>query len=197
MDQILTDALLAMGTVQEEHRVPPLPEMKVPVDRTFAAGDTIAVGDASFDVIPVAGHSDCGFSFHERERGILVISDVTPYYMQTHDFWWPNYFTSYQAYLDSMKSLAGLKAEILCLGHNLAVKGTEDIETFFRDAISATEAYHQYIIEEIKGGSSVRELAEKMGTEVFEKAGLMPLDFFQKNCGLLIKQSLGHEGITA
>jgi len=47
----------------------------------------------------------------------------------------------------------------------------------------------------VKAGKPVRQLAEELGAEVYAKTQLLPLDFFQKNCGLLIKQSLRHEGI--
>jgi len=196
VDQALTESLLLRGVIKEAHRVPPPSEMKIPVDRTIAAGDSVSVGTATFEAIAVTGHSDCGLSFHEVNRGILVVSDATPYYVPENGFWWPGYFTGYQPFLDAMKSLAGLKAEILCPGHNVAVKGAGDIETFFNDAIAATEAYHQRIVAEIKGGNSVRPLAEELGSEAFEKIGLMPVEFFQKNCGLLVKQSLQHEGIA-
>ena len=45
-------------------------------------------------------------------------------------------------------------------------------------------------------GLSYRGIAEVLGSEVYEKTQLMPLDFFQKNCGILVKNSLRHEGIS-
>ncbi len=116
--------------------------------------------------------------------------------MPEHDCWWPNYFTGYEAYLRSMERLAGLGAEILCLSHNGVVKGDDDVKSYFGDVIAATKAYHQRIIGEAKSGKSVRQIAEQLGAEVFEKTQLLPLDFFQKNCGILVKQSLKHEGIS-
>ena len=43
----------------------------------------------------------------------------------------------------------------------------------------------------------MRQLAEELGAEIHAQTPLLPLDFFQKNCGLLVKQSLKHEGLAA
>jgi len=61
---------------------------------------------------------------------------------------------------------------------------------------SAAQQYHQRVINETQAGKSVRQIAEQLGSEVYERSQLLPLEFFQKNCGLLVKQSLEHEGIT-
>ena len=196
IDGALTASLLKQGVVREDHRIAPPDDMVIPVDRTIGEGDALAVGDSVFNVLATPGHSYCSLSFHEENKGILIVSDAASYYMPDGDYWWPNYFTSYPSYVDSIKRLAALNAEILCLGHHGVINGAAEVETYFSDALSATEAYHQRIVAEVKEGTSVRELAERLGTEVYQKTQLLPLDFFQKNCGLVIKQSLKHEGIT-
>lgn len=196
IDGALTASLLKAGLVAEKHRPEVSAEGEIAVDRLIGDGDTVAVaGDASFAVIATPGHSDCSLSFHEAARGVLIISDATGYYMPGHDYWWPNYFTGYEAYVRSMESLAGLGAEVLCLSHNGVIKGAGDVASDFDGAISATKAYHLRIVSEAKAGRSPREIAEGLGSEVHEKTRLLPLEFFQKNCSLLVKQSLRHEGI--
>lgn len=195
VDQGLTGSLLAAGAIGEEHRPDPLAVMQIAVDRLLAGGDTVAVGSMSFDVLETPGHSDCSLSFHEPAAGILVISDATGYYLGDHNWWWPNYFTGYAAYLDSMRRLSALPAEVLCLSHNAAITGADDVKAYFDGAIAATEAYHQRIVGQAREGKAAREIAEQLGSQVHEKTQLMPLVFFQKNCGLLVKQSLKHEGM--
>jgi len=195
MDDGLTEALIKQGTVAEEHRRPALSENKITIDRVVGDRDTIDVADASFQVLETLGHSDCSLSFHESNRGILIISDATGFYMPAHVAWWPAYFADYGAYVDSIKRLASLNAEVLCLSHNGAITGAAEVKAYFAGALSATESYHQRILAETKAGKSVREIAEQLGAEIHEKTPIMPLDFFQKNCGLLVKLSLKHEGI--
>ena len=197
VDEALTGALLKAGSIAESHRPQPLAEKTIPVDRLLHEGDTVAVGGTVFHVLQTPGHSECSLSFHEPSRKILVISDASGYYMPEHKTWWPNYFTDYRAYLESMRRLAGLDAEVLCLSHNGAVRGAEDVRAYFRDGLAATEQYHERIVAQARAGKSARQIAEELGAEIHAKTPVLPLDFFQKNCGLLVKQTLRHEGIGA
>jgi len=196
MDDQLTGSLINAGMVTEEHRRPPLAENQIAVDRILKEGDTIDVDEGvAFKVLETPGHSDCSLSFHEPASGTLIVSDATGFYLPEPDYWWPNYFVDYGAYLESIKRLAELGAEVLCLSHNAVIRGAEDVATYFREAIAATEQYHQRIVDDAKSGKSVREIGEVLGSEVYEKTPLLPVEFFQKNCGLLAKLSLRHEGI--
>ena len=195
MDGALTDALIAAGMITEQYRPQPFEGIRIAIDRVVGEGDAVTVGGVSFDVLATPGHSDCSLSFYQPDRKILFISDATGYYMPAHGGWWANYFAGYEAYISSMQRLAGLGAEILCLGHHAVIQGADDVASYFRDVIADTRQLHQRILDETEAGKSVREIAEGLGTEVYEKLPLFPLDFYQKNCGLLVKQSLRHEGI--
>ena len=195
VDSVLTGALFQAGAIGEEDSPAPFEGTQIAVDRVIGEGDTVATAAGDFTVLATPGHSDCSLSFHEPGRGILIISDATGYYLPDHDFWWPNYFTGYAPYVESMRRLAALGAEVLCLSHNAALRGAEDVQAYFDGAIRATEDYHRRIVAEAKAGKAPREIAEQLGREVHEKTQLLPVDFFQKNCGLLVKQSLRHEGI--
>jgi hypothetical protein len=115
--------------------------------------------------------------------------------MPEPEFCWPNYFTGYGTYLDSIRRLAALDAEVLCLSHNAVIREAADVKEYFGKVTVATEAYHRRIVDAVKGGAACRALAEELGTEAHGKIGLLPPEFFQKNCALLVKQSLRHEGI--
>jgi len=197
MDGALTDALIETGMLDEKYRPEPVELTEIAVDQIVKQGDRIELAGFSFDVLETPGHSDCSLSFYDADRKILFISDATGYYMPKHECWWPNYFVDYGTYVDSMQRLAALETEILCLGHHAAITGADDVQAYFRDAIAATEQLHREIVEEVNGGKTVREVAERLGTDVHEKLPLFPLDFYQKNCGLLVKASLKHEGIEA
>ena len=196
IDEALTASLLKAGRIREEHRPQPLAEKKIAVDRIVKEGDVITVGGRSFNVLDTPGHSDCSLSFHEPQRAILIVSDAAGYYMPDDDCWWPDYFTGYAAYLASIERLEALEAEILCLGHSGAVKGAEAVSSHFSRSIAATDEYHARIVEEAESGKSVRQIAELLGSQIHEKTQLLPLEFFQKNCGVLVKQSFKHEGIS-
>ena len=196
MDGALTEALVQQGLVGAEHRPPPLAESTIPVDRVIGEGDCIEVdGGWTFQVLQTPGHSDCSLSFFEPRRKVLFVSDATGYYMPEHDCWWPNYFTDYDAYVRSIERLAGLGAEVLCLSHNAVVVGRDAVAQYFQRVLEATREYHERIVAEARAGRPARQIAETLGKDIYEKKPLFPLEFFQKNCALLVKLSLRHEGI--
>ncbi|MFC1734631.1 MBL fold metallo-hydrolase [Candidatus Hydrogenedentota bacterium] len=165
----------------------------IAVDRVLKEGDKVA---GSFDVLEMRGHSECGLCFHNPDSGILIVSDTTGYYLPDDDNRWATYFDGYGATLESIQRLATLDAEALCLGHNVVIKGADDIKAYFDEALSAHEAYHARIIEELKAGKSKRDIAGQLGVEAYEMSRLQPVGFFQKTCGLLVSMSMQHEGMS-
>ncbi|MEJ2647794.1 MAG: MBL fold metallo-hydrolase [Sedimentisphaerales bacterium] len=189
IDGLLTEALLKAGSIEEKHRPEPLKEKQIIIDRILADGDTMTIGQRTLNVLATPGHTDCSLSFHEPSSGLLIISDVTGYYIPESGYFWPNYFTGYGATLESIRRLAALDAEIVFLSHNAVIKGAEDVKAYFDNAIAATEAYHERIVTELESGKSPEEIARQLGIEVHEKTPLLNVEFFQKNCELLVKQS--------
>jgi len=198
VDEAITRSLAQAGRIGPEQRGEAPPDGRIVVDRIIGEGDTVSVDDeTAFVVLATPGHSECSLSFHEPRLKLLIISDATGYYLPEGDWFWPNYFSDYGVYVGSIKRLAGLPAEVLCLSHNAAIKGAADVRAYFEQAIAATQAYHARIVAEAKAGRPLRQIAEQLGAEVHARTQLMPLEFFQKNCGLLVKLSLRHEGIGA
>jgi 2-aminobenzoylacetyl-CoA thioesterase len=197
IDLALTETLSKDGKLAVAPPPPPLAENRIAVDRIVREGETIAIGDRNWTVLETPGHSDCSLSLHEPAAGLLVISDASGYYMPATNTFWPNYFTGYAVYMRSMERLASLDANLLCLSHNAAVRGKDEIRAYFAAAIAATRQYHERIVAEANAGRPMRQLAEELGSEIYRQTPTLPIDFFQKNCGLLVKQSLKHEGIAA
>ena len=196
IDGAFIDALQKNGTLASAPLLPVLPENRIAVDRVVREGDVIQLAQRAWTVLETPGHSDCSISLFDPAEGVLVISDASGYYMPATNSWWPNYFSGYAAYVRSLERLAGLDARLLCLSHNAAIQGQDEIRAYFAGAIAGTRQYHQRIVDETKAGKPTRQLAEELGAEIHPIAPLLPLDFFQKNCGLLIKQSLKHEGTS-
>jgi glyoxylase-like metal-dependent hydrolase (beta-lactamase superfamily II) len=196
MDGALTDALRKTGTLDSAAPPPAIQENRIAVDQVVREGDVVSIAQRAWIVLETPGHSDCSISLHDPAEGVLVISDASGYYMPATNTWWPNYFTSYAAYVSSLERLAALDARLLCLSHNAAIQGQDEIRAYFAGAIGAARQYHQRIIDETKAGKPLRQLAEELGAEIHPQTPLLPLDFFQKSCGLLVKQSLKHEGIA-
>jgi glyoxylase-like metal-dependent hydrolase (beta-lactamase superfamily II) len=190
IDGMLTQALVDAESIRDSHRPEPFEGKQIAVDKTLADGDTLKVGRRRFNVLATPGHSDCSLSFYESETRLAIISDATGYYIPDQGYFWPNYFTDYGAYLESIRRLAALDVELLCLSHNAVVKGADAVKAYFEGATAATEAYHERILAETAAGKAPDEISRQLGIEVHEKTQLLAVDFFQKNCELLVKQSL-------
>jgi glyoxylase-like metal-dependent hydrolase (beta-lactamase superfamily II) len=197
IDQALTAWLLGKGAITESQKPQPLAELKMTVDRVLKEGDMVAVGGLKFSVMSTPGHSACSLSFFEPARKIAIVADVTGFYMAEKKAWWPMYFTDYGAYMNSNRRLAALGAEIICLAHNAVITGADEVKKYFEGAIASAEAYHKRIVDAVKGGKDARALAGELGVEIHAVTGSLPVDFFQKNCSLLVKNSLKHEGMQA
>jgi glyoxylase-like metal-dependent hydrolase (beta-lactamase superfamily II) len=195
IDAALAAALCRSGAVGEADLPPPQSAAPILVDRIVQEGDLIEVEDIAFSVLATPGHSDCSISLHDARRGVLVISDASGYYMPQRDAWWPNYFSDYAAYLASLERLQALDAEVLCLSHNGVISGRDQVRAYFHGALAATAAYHQRIVAEVGAGKAARQLAEELGAEIHAQSGVLPVEFFQKNCALLVKQSLRYSSV--
>lgn len=197
VDALLTEAQFGSGSISAEDRSDAKGGKTIGIDRVVKEGDKIEADELVFDVLETPGHSDCSLSFYESSKGILIISDATGYYLPEHNYFWPNYFSGYSVYMESIRRLAGLKTEVLCLSHNAVIKGSEAVKAYFEGAINATESYHKRIVTESEEGTKPAAIAKMLGAEVHEKTQLLEEDFFVKNCELLVKQSLKHEKTKA
>lgn len=196
IDGALTAWLLGKGAITESQKPQPLTEPKMAVDRVLKEGDTVAVGALKFNILATPGHSDCSLSLFEPAQEIAIVADVTGFYMPATKTWWPMYFSDYAAYMESNRRLAALEAEVLCLAHNAVITGGDAVKKYFEGAIASAEAYHKRIVDAVKAGKDPRALAGELGVEIHAQTGSLPVDFFQKNCSLLVKNSMKHEGIA-
>ncbi|RLB10843.1 MAG: MBL fold hydrolase, partial [Deltaproteobacteria bacterium] len=98
----------------EIDKVPePLQEYDFTVNIIVKEGDKIELGDGIvWHVYEAPGHSPCHLAYYEEKEGSLIIGDATGFYVPEKDVFWPNYFDSLNAYLDSIKKLSELKANI-------------------------------------------------------------------------------------
>lgn len=197
VDQAMSDALAEEGTIPTGYRQEPIPEKKIGVQRTVKEGDTITAGaETSFTVLETPGHSACSLCFHDKKDGVLLVADATGFYLPRQDFFWPDYFLGYGIYMTSLERLRNCSATYLGLSHNGVIKGVDAVRSYLDLSIQRSKEFHERVLRAYKKVGRVRPIAEKLGTEVYAHTQSMPLEFLQKHCGLLVKNSLKHEGIT-
>ncbi|MBW1990162.1 MAG: MBL fold metallo-hydrolase [Deltaproteobacteria bacterium] len=119
-------------------RVPDLPCRDVTVDFTLEGGQEIPAGPgATVRVLETPGHTRDCVSFFIPEKNALVCSeaagipDATGYIIC-------DFLVDYDVFLDSLKSLAALCPEVVCLGHGCVLTG-KDARGYLPEAVRQCE----------------------------------------------------------
>ncbi len=166
-----------------------LQEYDFTVNVVVKEGDQIDLGNGIvWHVYETPGHSPCHLAYYEEKEGSLIVGDATGFYVPEKDVFWPNYFDSFDSYLDSIKKLSKLKASIGALSHNWVVK--ENLQEYFEKAIKATLAYHEEMISRIKRGEDKESIAIEKANWVNSLTDIQPYKVMLNLSKVLIKRSL-------
>lgn len=113
------DDRLVLGSMLGQ-RLPPLP-----VARKLREGDTLRIGDFSFQVLHTPGHSFGSLCFFEPRKGILIAGDVV---FRGGSFGRVDFPTGNgEQLISSIARLAQLPVKVLLPGHmGIATKGAQD-----------------------------------------------------------------------
>jgi len=93
---------------------------KFKVHRKLQTGDTLEIGDMSWEILHIPGHSMGGIALYHKGEGILIPGDViyADYAIGRFDL----YGADASQLKDSLMKLADLKVDVLLPGHNRIVK---------------------------------------------------------------------------
>src|SRR6056297_143034 len=93
------------------------------VDRVLADGETVELGaDLSLKAISTPGHTRDSMSFYVPEKKILFTGEAVGI-MAANGYIFSEWLSDYNDYFYSMKQLAVLDVDILCLGHERMLTG--------------------------------------------------------------------------
>jgi len=116
------------------------------VDRTLAEGEEVALGpDLNLRAIATPGHTRDSMCFYAPEKKMLFTGEALGI-MDPNGYIFSEWLSDYNQYFESMKKLARLDVDILCLGHGHVFTGKDAAE---------------YIPRAIEYGIWFRELIEK------------------------------------
>ncbi len=188
---LLVDLGLAqmMRAKSEVADIPPIPEdYRFEVDLIVNGGDTIDLGEnITWKIIETPGHSPCHISAYESSEKTLMIGDATGFYVPEKDVFWPNYFFSLDAYLESIRKLAAVPAGRAVLSHNAVIE--KDVRAYFEKALAATRDYHENILKEIGRGKSVETIALEGTQFVSSLTDIQPFKVIYDLCKQMINRS--------
>ncbi|MCF8061998.1 MAG: MBL fold metallo-hydrolase [Deltaproteobacteria bacterium] len=134
------------------------------IDRVIEPGGTVPLGPGlGLRALHTPGHTWDFLSFHVPERALLVASEAAGV-LHPNDYVVCECLVSFEAYLTSLRRLAGLGAEILCQAHHYVFTGP-DVEAFFRRSTRMTLEFHA-LVERIweETGGDLQETVERVKT---------------------------------
>ncbi len=178
-----------MRAKSEIDEIPATPEnYRFEADLLVKGEDTIDLGDnVKWEIIDTPGHSPCHISAYEETEQTLVVGDATGFYVPQKDVFWPNYFFSLRAYVESIRRLAAFPAKRAVLSHNAVLEN--HVHTYFEKAIIATGNYHEAIMGQLHQGNSAEAIALEGAQFVNNLTDIQPFKVMYDLCRLLINRS--------
>jgi 2-aminobenzoylacetyl-CoA thioesterase len=193
-DRKVTRILKERGVISEAPSLSPGPSF--PLDLSVRDGTILDLGKTvKIRFFDLPGHSpDCLGASLENE-GVLFCSDAAGFYLPP-DFFRPNHWFSLAESYKSFDKMKTIDPEILCRGHYGAIVGKERVRENLRLARQSIESLKAFVLEKIRGGGSVDEMAMQI-TEAFSKGFLQffPAEENYRLWRLLIRRTLEYLGI--
>jgi glyoxylase-like metal-dependent hydrolase (beta-lactamase superfamily II) len=112
------------------------------VDFRLKEGDRLELLNDYCLVFETPGHTRDCLSYFFPEKGVLFCGEAAG--VAEGSFIHTPFLTSFEDYLSSLKKIAGLEPEVLCIAHNGILTG-EDINLFISAAIDAVNEYRDMI----------------------------------------------------
>lgn len=132
----------------------------VPVSRALDGGETFDLGDRTIEVLSVPGHSPGHLALWDAENDTLLISDaVLGETVPTADgrAAFPPTYRDTVAYVDSIRRLRALDADLLLTAHYPVYEGPA-VAVFLDDSLAYTERVDRVIEEVLASGEEQTSL---------------------------------------
>jgi 2-aminobenzoylacetyl-CoA thioesterase len=193
-DRKVTRILMERGIISETPNLSPSPSF--PLDLSVRDGTILDLGKTvKIRFFDLPGHSPDCLGAHLENEGVLFCSDAAGFYLPP-DFFRPNHWFSLAESYKSFDKMKAIDPDILCRGHYGATVGRERVRENLRLARQSIEGLKASVLEKIRGGGSVDEMARQI-TEEFSKGFLQffPAEENYRLWRLLIRRTLEYLGL--
>jgi glyoxylase-like metal-dependent hydrolase (beta-lactamase superfamily II) len=168
MNRLSADQIEALGRgpIDDELRLRPFE-----VDILLRHGEEFNLGGLTCRVHETPGHTRDSLAFFFPEIGALFPGDAGGVLRDRPlDKIQPAFVASYQAYVDSLRSMIALNPKIICPAHGWVLTH-DDATGFLRDSLATTLAYRE-LIENIldAAGGDVEEAIQRLAQIEYEGA---------------------------
>jgi len=146
----------------------------------------------SIEVFETPGHTRCSISFLLKPENVLFPGDAAGVVEQSGKIK-PLFLSSYTLYEQSLKKLIALKADVLALPHNTAVKGGEKVHEFLNNSLRETQKLKEEIVTALRNTIDFALIAENILNREYSLPTIMgPREALLINVTAMVK-SIFHE----
>lgn len=130
--------------------------------RGVCENETIKISDSQLiEVFETPGHTRCSISFLLKPENILFPGDAAGVIEKSGKIK-PLFLSSYGLYEQSLKKLITIKAEVLALPHNNAIKGEKKVQEFLQSSLRETQKLKDEILDALKNTTDLALIAENI-----------------------------------
>jgi len=146
----------------------------------LAAGQTIAVFETP-------GHTRCSISFLLKPQNILFPGDAAGV-IEKSGIIKPLFLSSYTLYEQSLKKLISIRADMLALPHNTAIKGKTQVQKFLETSLRETQKLKEEILAALQNSVDFASIAENiLGREYASPTIMGPREALLINVTAMVK----------
>lgn len=160
------------------------------VDLEAVDGQTLDLGNGStLEVLATPGHTRDHTSYYLPREKILIAGEAAGL-LEISGNIAVGFVSDYDAYVQSLRRLAGLQVEILCQGHRLIICGREEVNNFLERSMLATVAYKDRIYQLLdKEKGATDRVIQRMKAEYYDviKGPKMPEPAYLLNITAQVK----------
>jgi len=139
------------------------------IDIIVKDGDRIQIEDnLTIEVIASPGHTRDMLSYYVPEKKILIATEACGC-MDRAGTIITEFLSDYNSYMDSLRRLANLDAEILCQGHHFVYAGAGEVRNFFSRSIKEACNFKDRVFELLsKKNGDIKEAIRIIKAEQYD-----------------------------
>lgn len=163
-----------------------LRDFHIDIDTTLAEGDVLECGDRPLQVMETPGHSSCSICLYEPVEKALFTSDAAGIPFGRYVFTAAN--SNYDRYLESLKRLEAMDADIVLAEHQGARQG-HDCREFFNMSLRSAEKTRHLLETSYARTGDIQESTREVTAQVLENAppGFLPASVVSLVVGQMLR----------
>lgn len=156
------------------------------VDRIVGEGDEIVVGDMTFTVVELPGHTRCSIGFYLASEKLLLSSETLGVY-DGGEIVFPLYLVGYQMTLDSIAKVEAMDIDNILLPH-YGVLDHDDTRFYLANCRKSAQETADEIVALLRSGGTHDEAVAYFKQKFFKGnvPSIYPKDAMELNTNLLV-----------